>query len=263
MSSQLHRPDPWTFVRGDGPIVSTAIHSGHYLRPAIARRMGLSESDRLREEDPYTADWTTIGDSRAVFHRSRFEVDLNRELDCSVYLEPGDCWDLPVRSSPLPDEEIAESQRLHKGFYSRLYALLDETLKRHSRFVLLDLHTYNHRRPGPSAPPEDQSENPDINVGTEPVDRETWGGLIDRFMEEMGRFEVASRPLDVRENVKFRGAHLVRWANKNFPGSVALAIEVKKIFMDEFTGELDQTAWKEVHRALESAAAVCRDELRR
>lgn len=243
--------------------MATAIHSGHYLRPGIARRTGLSDSERLHEEDPYTAEWTTLGDSRAVFHRSRFEVDLNRDLDCSVYLEPGDCWDLPVRRSPLPDEEIARSHRLHEGFYRELGNLLTEIKKRYGRFVLLDLHTYNHRRGGPGEPPEPQSENPDINVGTESVDRGTWGPLIDRFMHDMSRFDVGSSALDVRENVKFVGAHLVRWVNANFPGSAALAVEVKKIFMDEHTGELDLVAWKEVHRALESAAGGCRDELRR
>lgn len=263
MSNHRQSPVPWTLERGEGPVVATAIHSGHSLRPAIARRMGLSDSERLHEEDPYTGEWTKIADSRTVFHRSRFEVDLNRDLDCSVYREPEDCWDLPVRSSPLPDEEIAESQRLHETFYRELGSLLTEIQQRCGRFVLLDLHTYNHRRGGPHAPPEPQSENPDVNVGTASVDRGAWGGVIDRFMADMSGFEVGSSALDVRENVKFVGAHLVRWVNANFPGSAALAIEVKKIFMDEHTGELDPVAWKETHRALEAAAAGCRQELHR
>ena len=44
----------WTMTRGPGPVLATAIHDGHELRPAVAEAMVLGDSDRLREEDPFT-----------------------------------------------------------------------------------------------------------------------------------------------------------------------------------------------------------------
>src|SRR5690349_21074370 len=44
-------PGPWwTVQRGGGPIVATAIHDGHGLRPDVAAAMKLPDADRLREE---------------------------------------------------------------------------------------------------------------------------------------------------------------------------------------------------------------------
>ncbi|HLO19284.1 MAG TPA: hypothetical protein VK192_02180, partial [Sphingomicrobium sp.] len=44
----------WTLTRGSGPVLATAIHDGHGLRPDVADAMSLPEADRLREEDPFT-----------------------------------------------------------------------------------------------------------------------------------------------------------------------------------------------------------------
>ena len=68
--------------------------------------------------------------------------------------------------------------------------------------------------------------------------------------------------LDVRENVKFFGGQLARWIHENFPISVcALAIEVKKFFMNEWTGELDSQQHQAIGDALAHAAAAVADEL--
>jgi hypothetical protein len=49
--------------------------------------------------------------------------------------------------------------------------------------------------------------------------------------------------------VKFTGGYMSRWLNSRYPDRlICLAIEFKKIFMDEWTGELDQPAWSELKR---------------
>jgi hypothetical protein len=66
----------------------------------------------------------------------------------------------------------------------------------------------------------------------------------------------------VRENVRFRGGHLSRWVHTAFPGQACcLAVEVKKFFMDEHTGEIDGPVWADVHRALAGTVPGLRDEL--
>ena len=74
----------------DTPLIAAAIHHGHGVREEIAERLALTEDERLREEDPFTGEWTTITQTRLVGLRSRFEVDLNRPREKAVYLAPED-----------------------------------------------------------------------------------------------------------------------------------------------------------------------------
>ena len=72
------------------------------------------------------------------------------------------------------------------------------------------------------------------------MDRDRWARVVDRFIGDLRATDFPSGQLDVRENVRFRGGHLCRWVHERFPASgCALAIEVKKFFMDEHTGQVD------------------------
>ena len=137
-----------TITDGQGPIIATAVHNGHDLRPEVAALVALSDSDRLREEDPFTAIWTTVVDTRLVPSRSRFEVDLNRSRDKAVYLRPEDAWGLRVWRRELSNELLAESLKQYDYFYTEMRRVLTQTQERYGRFVVLDFHSYNHRRGG-------------------------------------------------------------------------------------------------------------------
>ena len=56
----------------------TASHDGHETREELRALFNLSESERLREEDPFTARWLNVSDNRITVHHSRFETDVNR-----------------------------------------------------------------------------------------------------------------------------------------------------------------------------------------
>ena len=74
------------------------------------------------------------------------------------------------------------------------------------------------------------------------MDRQRWAPIVDRFIDDLRAFEFGGRKLDVRENVKFFGGHFPKWIHKSFPLSVCvLSIEIKKIFMDEWSGYPDCT----------------------
>ena len=116
--------------------------------------------------------------------------------------------------------------------------------------IIYDIHSYNYKRGGKEA---NKLENPDINVGTNGMDRVFWDPVISSFIDEMNGSELYGKRLDVRENIKFKGGHFPTWINKNFNNKAcAIAIEVKKIFMDEITGEVDTTALSEIKKALNS-----------
>ena len=239
---------------GQGPIAATAIHDGHALRPEMAELIALPDADRLREEDPFTGVWTSIVGTQVVPGRSRFEVDLNRPRDKAVYRGPADAWGLDLWKGELPGEVVAASLDQYDHFYSEMRRILTGLKERYGRFVVLDLHTYNHRRGGPGAAPDDPAANPEVNVGTGSLDRERWGPAVDRFMSDVREFDFLGRHLDVGENVRFQGGHPSRWVHENFPESgCCLAIEFKKFFMDEWTGEPQGEDMEAIPQALEAA----------
>ena len=221
-------------------VVATAIHDGHDLRPDVADQMVLAEPDRLREEDPYTGRLAASLPSHVVVHRSRFEVDLNRPREDAVYRTAADCWGLEVwREGVLPDALAEGSLALYDQFHADLAERLD-ALAASGPFVVYDVHSYNHRRDGAHAPDAGADGNPEVNVGTGSLDRERFGGLVDAFMGALSSHEVPWGRLDVRENVRFRGGHLSQWIHARYPGvGCCLALEFRKSFMDEWTGDVD------------------------
>lgn len=244
-------------------MVATAIHDGHAVREEVRRQLAIGEQDRLREEDPHTASWCTLAPIRIVGLRSRFEVDLNRPRDSAVYRTPGDAWGLQVWHHTLPEEVVAESLEGYDDFYAALESLYSELERCHGRFVVLDLHSYNHRREGPEGPDADPEANPQVNVGTGTMtDRAMWAPVIERFMAELTSFDFPSGALDVRENVRFRGGECARWTHQHFPESACvLSVEVKKFFMDEWTGEVDATLVGAVGAALAHTVPAVLQEL--
>ena len=236
-----HDAGPWWTVQyGPGPVVATAIHDGHDLRPEIAARMALAEDDRLREEDPFTGEAVRGVAAHVIAHRSRFEFDLNRGVDSAIYRTPEQSWGLDVWGrAGLDDAMAARSLELHASYYAMLGTLLDDVARRHPKFLVLDVHSYNHRRDGADADPTPQAEAPDINIGTFSMPREEWAWLVDPLMNAMREFDFNGRRLDVRENVAFQGkGEQTRFIHDRYPGrACAIALEFKKYYMDEWTGE--------------------------
>ena len=229
----------WTVQRGAGPIVATAIHDGHDLRAEVAAAMKLDDLDRLREEDPFTGQAVVGVPTHIVVHRSRFEFDLNRGVDGAVYETAEQCWGLDVWHGRLGTDLVERSLAIHSAYYRMLGRLLDDVAADHDRFVLLDVHSYNHRRDGPGAPPTPQEEAPDINIGTFSMPRDRWLYLLDPLIEAMRGFDFNGRHLDVRENVAFQGkGEQTRFVHDRYPlKGCAIALEFKKFFMDEWSGE--------------------------
>ena len=83
---------------------------------------------------------------------------------------------------------------------------------------------------------------------------------MDRFIDDLGAEVVAGRPVDVRENVRFRGGHLSQWLARRYPTTACtLALEFKKVFMDEWTGVPDQ---EHLRRAAPRRSDACREARR-
>lgn len=248
----------WTVHRGASPVLATAIHDGHAMRADLEVLTAIDAAGRLREEDPFTG--YVIGDvpNRIVCHRSRFEVDLNRPRDGAVYICPEQAWGLEVWKRPPPRAAIEESLAFHDAYYAMLRQMLDDLRKCHGRFVVLDIHSYNHRRGGPEAAPADPRDAPEVNIGTFSMDRGRWAHVVDPFMESLRAFSFRGRGMDVRENVAFEGrGEQARFIHRTFPeAGCAIAVEFKKVFMDEWTGEPDREALDAIRAMIRSALPV-------
>ncbi len=251
----------WDIERGDDPLLATAIHAGHDLRDEALALTALTDAERLREEDPFTDRWVDVAKNSIVLSQSRFEVDLNRPREKAVYREPDDAWGLQLWKSSPPEAFVDTSLALYDRFYAELGELCDELVAAHGRFVVLDIHSFNHRRRGHDKAVDDPEANPEINLGTETVAPEL-RDLVDVFAESLTTHPFDHGHLDVRENVKFQGGQMSRWINERYGAKgCSIAVEVKKIYMDEWTGELDEIVAVEVGYAIASAAAAVRDVL--
>lgn len=245
-----------------GPVVATSVHAGHALRPEIAEVMVLDETERLREEDPFTDRIAGVVPDRVITSRSRFEADLNRPRREAIYRRPEDCWGLDVwRGGVLSDELFEGSLETYDAFYDALAPRLDALAER-GPFVLLDVHSYNHRRDGADAPAAPEEDNPEVNVGTGSLDHDLFGPLLERFMGDLRATAYGGAPLDARENVAFQGRNLAWWVHDRYPRvGCVLALEFKKTFMDEWTGELDEDRLHGLQDALAASLPGLRDEL--
>ncbi len=247
--------------RFDEPIVCTAIHNGHLMSVPFKENLGITEDDQLREEDPFTGYFTLISNNRIIGRFSRFEVDLNRSPEKAIYLEPEDAWGLPVRKRPLPEEVVQGARQKYALFYTRTNLFFQEMKDTFGKFFVFDIHSYNHRRNGPLAPPDDPALNPDIILGTNNMSP-AWFPLVEKLRDHLSEADFFGRKLDVRINVKFPGGHFSRWIHNTYPDSVCcVALEFKKIFMDEWTGERHLKVQERLREVLESSFEMIKANL--
>jgi len=253
----------WTVTRGPGPIVASAIHDGHDLRPEVAEAMKLGDADRLREEDPFTGQAIVDVPTHIIAHRSRFEFDLNRGVDCAVYETPDQAWGLEVWKGRPEKALVERSLAIHAAYYRMLGSLLDDIADLNGHFVLIDVHSYNHMRDGPDGAPTDPEKAPDINIGTFSMPRDHWAFLIDPLIDAMRGFDFNGRHLDVRENIAFQGkGEQTRFVHERYPErGCAIALEFKKFFMNEWTGEPNQAELDAMRRFITFTAETCRSLL--
>ena len=258
----MEKSDDWDLIIGDGPVVATAIHDGHQMRDSLLPHLAIGENERRREEDPMTGLLTAVGDVRIQARASRFQVDLNRPRDKAVSTDPADTWGLQVWRGDLPPDERELSLAGHDRFYAMIRALLDDLVAKWGCVLLIDIHSYNHRRDGADAAPAPQTHNPDIELGVTTLDTDRWGGVAERFAQVLRETPVVGRSPDVRENVRFpTGGYFPEWVYATWGDKVCtISPEYKKIYMDEWTAQADIPAIEDLRAGLQSAVDAVRPE---
>jgi N-formylglutamate amidohydrolase len=231
------------------PIICTAIHAGHTIEPWLKKTLLLNEETCLREEDPYTDFFTIPCKNRIIADISRFQVDLNRNRDMAIYQKPDDAWGLNIREYPLTNAEMEKALIFYDSFYQKTREHVEKLIHKFGSIFVYDIHSYNHRRQGEEAEFDPQTDNPDMILGTNNMPSK-WFPLVDSIQAKLLSLDYYGSKLDVRQNVKFSGGHFSYWLHEQFPEHVCcIALEFKKIFMNEWTGLIDmhkQTRLREI-----------------
>ncbi len=254
---------PWTIVKGDSPLIATAIHNGHKMRDEAKELCALTEQERQYEEDPFTGEFTSWAETRIIAHHSRFEYDLNRPREKAVYRKPKDAWGLKVWKKEPAKDFLEKSLEFYDGFYRELETLLEDAYQKWGKFIVIDIHSYSHQRAGKDKEFAPVDVNPEVIIGTGSLDRNRWGRAVDHFVQELRYFNFLGRNLDVRENVKFPGGNMSKWIHKNFPKKgYSISIEFKKFWMNEWTNEIYTEQFEYIKKALKHTTVGLLDILK-
>lgn len=259
---ELDSCDDWDLIIGHGPVLATAIHDGHAMRESLRRHVALDAAGRRREEDPMTGVLTSVADTRLRVRTSRFQVDLNRPRDKAVSRDSADTWGLQVWKGALPGAEVTRSLEVYDRFYATMRSLLDEMVAKWGGVLLLDIHSYNHRRDGADAAPAPVAGNPDIELGVTTLDHARWGSALQRFTKALRSQTIAGRAPDVRENIRYpTGGHFPEWVYATYGEKVCtISPEFKKIYMDEWTAQLDIDVLEQFRAGLQKGVDAVREE---
>ncbi len=228
-----------------------AIHAGSRIREDLKDKLYVSLEDRYREEDPGTDLFIGKLPIQVVALDSRFEYDVNRSAEKAIPQTPEMAWGLTVWNSPLTEEEIAASLTKYQEF-QLLMDLVSAYLVKQAggkggdgRVYIFDLHSYCYQRE--QRGPWYENAKPVINLGTDAINNDIFRKSIDDFLRKLKKIKVKGRAITVAENEVFKGGYLARRLSALHQDRLAVfAIEFKKIFMDEWSGEFNLPVYEEL-----------------
>ena len=214
-----------------------AMHAGGLVRSEILETMAVSKKDRFREEDPFTERFIQDLPIQIIGRDSRFEYDLNRAPHRAIYESDKKIWGIEVWKKKLTQKERNTSLTRHKEFHDLMDVVSEYLLKQNRHSVIFDVHSFCYQRHENLTWFEDKK--PDINIGTEAVNRHLFGSVIDKLIEQLSITRINGYPIRIAENDIFKGGYMAKRLSKNhYNRLLVIALEYKKIFMDELTGEL-------------------------
>lgn len=223
------------------PVVCAAIHNGHNLRTELHGTCLLTPEERFFEEDPYTDEFILSFPIVLIGNDSRFEYDINRPMNQSTYFKSA--WEKQVWKRALSDKQRELSHAKHRAFYKVVETLVAKIESLHKSCIVFDIHSYNYQR--------HQKDTPVFNVGTEQIDMQRWSGIVKQYIQKLNKIRLPNIDSRAAMNELFQGkGYLISHINARFDNTLVLPTEVKKVFMDESTGEVYPIVLRELQTAL-------------
>lgn len=247
--------------RGDSPIIGTAMHYHHAIRADIKDKMVLSDEARFYEEDPETHRFLGRVMHCLTPNQSRYELDLNRPPDTTLYTEPKLAWGQQVWGEPLNQFEREFSLEKWYEFHTMMDCAVEDAITHHGYAVVLDFHSYNHQRKGPTNWRTD--DKPVINLGTRHLDLDDFGRkLKDDFCADIQQHTVLGEEAMIQENGVFYGGYLNRRLSHLFgKRAITLSVEYKKVYMDEASGVVDETILQDLVNQMDESIVAMAERL--
>ncbi|TPH12104.1 flavohemoglobin expression-modulating QEGLA motif protein [Litorilituus lipolyticus] len=226
------------------PIICAAIHNGHRLRSDLTKTFLLSKEERFYEEDPYTDELISSFPIQIIGNDSRFEYDLNRAKTLSTYFKTA--WNKQVWQKPLTQKQRAKSHSKHQAFYNVLEAIVTVIEKQFNNAIVFDIHSYNYKRI--------EKDSPTFNIGGGQIDVERWGNVVNQFEKQLNKIELPNLNVRAATDEIFHGrGYLITHINAHFDNTLVLPTEVKKVFMNEASGELYPLVLEELKAGFKNA----------
>lgn len=222
------------------PLIGTALHYHDGIRDDLVPKLGLDKASRYYEEDPETHRFLGPLLHTLTPNQSRFEFDLNRPPDTTVYSKPSLAWGLDVWKDPLNQYEREFSQEKWYEFHTMVDCAVEDSIRRFGYAVVFDFHSYNYQRNEYTDWRTDGK--PVINLGTRhlKLDERT-RDIKDWFLQDLKRHTVEGEEALIEENGVFYGGYLNRRLAHLFGSRViTFSVEYKKVYMDERTGEVHE-----------------------
>lgn len=226
------------------PVICSAIHNGNRLREELKKSFLLSNDERFYEEDPYTAELISSFPIVLIGNDSRFEYDLNRAKTLSTYFKTA--WDKQVWQKPLSAKQRSISHAKHQSFYNVLEAIIAKIEQLFKNAIVFDVHSYNYKRI--------ENPTPTFNIGSSQIDMERWGKVAQHFENQLNKIELPNVDSYAAIDEVFHGrGYLITHVNAHFDNTLVLPVEVKKVFMDETTGEVYPLVLEELRTSFKNA----------
>jgi len=225
------------------PAVCTAIHAGHAVQEELHDKLLLSETERRYEEDPFTGDMLASLPIVLEALDSRYQYDLNRLPEEAIYDE---AWGKKVWKEPLTEKEKQASIARHDSYYRVLHSLLTVLEKLFARCIIYDLHSYNHKRL--------TAATPLFNIGTHFISMDEYQPVVDHLRGLLLKTEFPNIKNRLALDDVFLGkGYQAAFIHEQHNRSLCIPLEIKKVYMDETTGESYPLILEAVTEALKQA----------
>jgi N-formylglutamate amidohydrolase len=217
--------------------IGMALHAGSRVRSNLQDILQTGSRERSREEDLFTDLLIRDFPLELVARDSRFEYDLNWEEEGCIYPYGQEKWGMKTWRRPLTRDEKAETHAKYREFHELLDMLVAHVVRRYGSAIVFEVHGFCYQRERQVSWWEDPK--PDINLGTRHINRDHFTPQIEMFLQEAAGIKMDGHLLRVAENELFQGGYLTRkYAATHNRQVLVLAIEYKKIYMDERSGRL-------------------------
>ena len=222
-------------IENYGFFICTAIHDGHQLRDELSEKCQLTAEQRLQQEDPYTGEMIASLPITLIALDSLFEYDLNQSTETCLHQQTvaGETlW-----TTALTESQTQTSIAKHQMFYRVLAQIIKKIETLHGNCLVYDIHAYNYLSSDPALAPALTPAT--FNISTKQINAKRWAPVVEHWDKSLTKINLPNIDTHtaIDETITEHN-YLPQYVAEQFNNTLVLHTEVKKVYMNETTGEL-------------------------